>query len=85
VGKVLAETALRLKESHSDVPLERFNHNAVERTKAYRTGRPKAKVGGKPIALDTARSHVTALKMFVKWLHRNPDYAWRRPGDVEQA
>lgn len=83
-GQVLCEQALRLKQSHPDTTLDRFDLAAIERIKNHWAARPMSKYG-KPIARDTVRAQIAALKLFAKWLHRHPGWQWRKPEDFEDA
>ncbi|MEA2735562.1 MAG: hypothetical protein QOE14_2013, partial [Humisphaera sp.] len=65
-GKVLSEQVQRLKDAHSDVPLSSLDYNALEKMKVYWTSRPASKRYGKPLALDTVRTQLSATRMFVK-------------------
>ena len=84
-GKVLSEQVARLKDAHRDVPLTMFDYNALEKIKAHWASRPASKRNGKPLAIDTVRTQLNAARMFVKWLHKNPDWKWRKPDDWEDA
>ncbi|MDB5322177.1 MAG: hypothetical protein JWN40_3808 [Phycisphaerales bacterium] len=83
-GEVLCKQAIRLKQSHPDTTLDRFDLAAIEKIKHYWAARPMSRYG-KPIALDTVRAQIAALKLFAKWLHRHPQWQWRRPEDFEEA
>ncbi|MEX0775117.1 MAG: hypothetical protein WD042_05315 [Phycisphaeraceae bacterium] len=82
---VLLAIAERLKDSHADAPLELVTYNTIESIKTYWAARPNGKKTGKPISVDTVRSHIKVLKLFLRWLSRNPDFAWRLPDDTEAA
>jgi hypothetical protein len=84
-GKVLAEQVNRLKNAHPDVTLSAVDYNALEKIKTYWAGRPLSARCAKPLALDTVRTQLGAARMFVKWLHKNPEWKWRRPDDWEDA
>jgi site-specific recombinase XerD len=84
-GKVLAEQVRRLKDAHPDVPLGIVDYNALEKVKTYWASRPVSKQYGKPLAIDTVRTQLSAARMFVKWLHKNPSWRWRKPDEWEDA
>ncbi|MFP4217210.1 MAG: helix-turn-helix domain-containing protein [Phycisphaerae bacterium] len=83
-----ADHARRLKKSLQDIPLASLDYNVLERMKQYWANRPPSErpgAKGKPIAISTVKNQVKLLRRFVKWLHRNPDYDWRRPEDADEA
>lgn len=84
-AKVHAGNVRRLKRSTADMPLNRLDYNALESIKHYWADRPPAKQTGKPIALDTVRLQMEMLRGFVRWLHRNSEYNWRKPEDADEA
>lgn len=77
--------ALRLKDSHSDIPLSQFGISAMESIAAYWAARPLAKKTGRPVALATVTNHLKTARRFIKWLHRSDAFQWTKPFDAEDA
>jgi hypothetical protein len=73
-----------LKEHHDDASLDNFGLPELEGMLTYWRHRPKGK-RDRPIAVDTARDMIKRIRHFVKWLHRSPQFRWRRPDDWEDA
>lgn len=73
-----------LREHHADVSLDHFGLAELEGMLTYWRHRPKGK-RNKPIAVDTARDMIKRIRHFVRWLHRSPQFRWRRPEDWEDA
>jgi hypothetical protein len=84
-GEKEAESAKRLKASHSDIPLTEFGISAMEKIAAYWASRPLAKKTGRPIALSTETNHLKTTRRLVRWLHRTDAFTWSRPIDAEEA
>jgi integrase len=84
-GRHDAACALRLKDSHLDIPLSQFGISAMETIAAYWAGRPLAKKTGKPVALDTVTNHLKTARRFIKWLHRTDAFAWTKPVDADDV
>ncbi len=84
-ARVLSESIDRLKRCSPDLPVDQIDYAAVERMVRYWTNRPKTLHTEKPLALETVKSHIKALRMFLKWLHRAPAFKWKGYIDVEHA
>lgn len=84
-GRVLAGNVLATKRSIKDVPLSRFGFTQIEEIKRFWAKRPNRKGTKRPIAVDSVKGQMKALKLFLQWLHRNPDWKWRKPEDYEDA
>jgi hypothetical protein len=72
----------QIKAHQEDMPLSRLRLNEIENLINYWRNRPTTK-RGKPASPDTVRDVIKRIKVFIKWLHRNPDFDWRRPDDLE--
>ncbi|MEO2019946.1 MAG: hypothetical protein ABGZ53_36895 [Fuerstiella sp.] len=75
----------RLKEHHPDCPISRstLTLDVVEGMFRHWANRPHKKGTKKPIAVKTADTHMKQLRNFLKWLHKNPNYSWRKPEDFD--
>lgn len=80
-----AEAAKRHKNAHQDITLEAFDYNVIEAIKNYWASRPLGKKTGRPISVETVKNQLKVLKLFCRWLHRNSQFQWRLPSDVESA
>ena len=83
-GNVQIRNVQRLKERHPDMPLGQVGLNAIQGMIDAWRARPPVKRKTKPIAVKTATEHIKQLKNFFKWLHRNDDFAWRKPEDFAE-
>ncbi len=71
-----------IRQHAKNVHLEAFNLNEVEGIIRYWSQRPVSK-RGTPVKAATARNHVKRLRHFIRWLHKNPAFDWRKPEDYE--
>lgn len=74
----------RLKRHHANCPIGSLDFNAVEELLMYWRNRPKVKGKDKQITAKTAKHTLWQLRDFFRWLHRNPDFAWRKPEDFDE-
>jgi hypothetical protein len=81
-GKKQAERAARLKRHHGDMPLSDFGAREIDAMLLYWANRP-ALEGGGAYAFTTCKHQVRLIKHFLKWLHKNGDFAWKKPTDYE--
>jgi hypothetical protein len=77
------KNAGRLKEHHSDCTLPTLKQDVVEAMFQHWANRPHKKGTKKPIAAKSADHHIKQLRNFLKWLHKNPNYSWRKPEDFD--
>jgi hypothetical protein len=73
----------QIKEHAPDLPLAQFDLNAIERMLHHWRNRPLAKRSGKPMSPAHVRDIIKRIRDFLRWLHRNPDFDWRKPSDLE--
>jgi site-specific recombinase XerC len=81
-GKKVTEELASLKQHARDVPLTLFGLNEIEEIITHWKHRPQTKKG-KPCAIETARHMIKRLRKFIKWLHKEPSWHWRKPADYE--
>ncbi len=81
-GKKQAERARSIKEHCPDRPLSELGVNQIDQIIHYWCHRPMSKKG-KPFSAVTCRHHIRLFKHFLKWLHKNPDFPWKKPVDLE--
>jgi predicted DNA-binding protein (UPF0251 family) len=82
-GNTQIRTANRLKERHQDMPLSALTLNAIQAMVDYWRARPLVKGTNTPITVRTAQNHIKQIREFFRWLHKNSDYAWRKPEDFD--
>lgn len=73
----------QIREHTPDVPLSSLDLNRIEGLINYWKNRPLSKRTGRPMARETVRDVIKRIRTFVKWLHRNPSFKWRKPEDLE--
>jgi len=84
-GGKLSEQVARLVASQQDVQLGLFGLHELDSMVRYWKRRPNRKGTQRPIAPSTVKNQLTAIRYFVRWLHRNPDYRWKRPEGWEDV
>jgi len=80
-GNTQIKNVGRLKEHHPDQTLSTLTLDVLEEMELHWAKRPLKKGTNKPIAIQTADSHIKQLRAFFDWLHRNPKFKWRKPDD----
>jgi DNA-binding CsgD family transcriptional regulator len=71
-----------IKAHAKDMHLEAFGLKELDGLIRYWSQRPMSK-RGRPVSKDTAQNHIKRIRAFVRWLHRNADFNWRKPEDYE--
>lgn len=71
-----------VKKVFADMPLAKFDMAAIDRLRTVMAKRPFS-AKKKPISIDTVRRLVKVLNRFIRWLHKSPDFKWRKPVDYE--
>lgn len=71
-----------IKRVCADMPLAKFDMAAIDGLRLTIAKRPHS-YKKKPIAVETVRRLVKTLNRFIKWLHKSPDFTWRKPDDYE--
>jgi hypothetical protein len=72
----------QLKQHQPDMPLAKFGLTEIEGMVRYWKSRPLT-TRKTPASPDTVRDTIKRIKVFVRWLHRSPAFAWRKPEDLE--
>lgn len=81
-GKKQSERAARLKEHHKNVALADFGAKEIDAMIDYWAKRPKMQKKGH-YSFWTCKHQIRLIKHFIKWLHKNPEFAWKKPTDYE--
>jgi hypothetical protein len=75
----------QIKEHAKDVPLSQFDLNAIEAMLHYWRNRPLGKRSGKPMSAAHVKDIIKRVREFLRWLHRNSAFDWRKPDDLEST
>jgi hypothetical protein len=73
-----------LKTHLSDRPLATLDALEVERLIEILRNRPLTG-DGKPVSVSWTRNCIKQLRHFLRWLNKAPEFAWKRPADLEIA
>lgn len=84
-GKNLSEQVKRLKDSHRDIELISFKFDEIGAMATYWKNRPNRKTTTNPISPSTVKAQISAIRYFVRWLHRKTKHEWKCPNDWEEA
>ena len=82
-GNIQIKNVQRLKERHADCPLSSLKLTTIQGMIDVWRNRPKVKGKSKPIARKVAVEHIKQLRAFLRWLHKNDNYEWKRPADFD--
>ena len=75
------ERVERLKQHVQNVPLSDLGLKQIEDVVAYWASRP-ASSQNKPFSPITCKHQIRLWKHFVRWLHKEPTFDWKRPADL---
>jgi integrase len=81
-GVKQGERVERLKQHVQNMPLSEFGLKQIEDVAAYWANRPLSS-RSEPFSPITCKHHIRLWKHFVLWLHKEPEFDWKRPGDLE--
>jgi hypothetical protein len=81
-GATCAKQIVIIREHTPDLSLEAFGQREIDEIIEHWRQRPLTK-RGTPAARDTVKNFVKRIRQFVKWLHKNPEFPWRKPADYE--
>lgn len=81
-GVKQGERAERLKQHVKNMPLSSFGIKEIEDVVKYWANRPMSSAD-KPFSAITCKHHIRLWKHFIKWLHKEPSFPWKRPPDLE--
>jgi hypothetical protein len=84
-GVTQSKNVERLKQRHPNLPLSQLNLSAIEAMVEVWRQRPLAKGRNRPISPKTAESHIKQLRAFLRWLHRNERFHWRKPEGLDEV
>ena len=80
-----AEAARRIKDAHPDIGLADFGLPSLRRIADYWAARPPSKKTGRSIALSTVANQLKTARRFLRWLHCEDAFGWRKPEDAEEV
>lgn len=79
-GKRYQRQAKQIRDNADDMPLSRFNLDAIDALLYSWQRRPVSKRTGRIMAVETVRDCVKRIREFLRWLHRS-SFNWRLPED----
>ncbi|MCA9228783.1 MAG: hypothetical protein KDA47_24370, partial [Planctomycetales bacterium] len=80
-GRTLIKQVDSLIAHHEDCTIASLNPEAVEQMLRYWRQRPFRQGTQRRVSQKSASHYIAALRNFFKWLHRTPEYDWRKPED----
>jgi integrase len=81
-GKKQGERADRIKRYAKDMPLSDFGTDEIDAIIEFWRTRPKKPKGG-PYALTLCKHTIRLFKHFVRWLHKEKSFPWKKPVDLD--
>lgn len=81
-GVKQGERAERIKRHATDMPLSDFGIPEIEAIVDYWRRRPK-KMDGSPYSFSLCKHTIRLFKHFLKWLHKNQAFPWKKPIELE--
>ncbi len=78
-GRTQVRQIDRLIEHHRDRPLSNLNEEGIDELIGYWRRRPLRKDRDVPVTHKSASNYISQLNRFFRWLHRSPNYDWRKP------
>src|SRR5271154_5069441 len=81
-GKKQGERADRIKRYAKDMPLSDFGTDEIAAIIEFWPPRPKKPKGG-PYAFTLCKHTIRLFKHFVRWLHKEKSFPWKKPVDLE--
>jgi len=81
-GKKQGERADRIKRYAKDAALSDFGTLEIEGIIEFWRTRPK-KSDGKPYAFTLCKHTIRLFKHFLRWLHKEPSFPWKKPVDLD--
>jgi hypothetical protein len=66
----------------ADCPLDEISTQRVEELLNILRLRPNGQ-RGKPVSVSWTRSCIKQFRHFLRWLNKTPEFAWKRPADLE--
>ncbi len=90
-GVKQAERAERIKRHAKNMPLSSFGIPEIDAIIDYWRKRPKkknqkkgqGKLATEPYSFSLCKHTIRLFKHFLKWLHKNPAFPWKKPIDLE--
>jgi len=81
-GKKQGERAARIKRYAGDMPLSDLGTHEIEAVIEFWRTRPK-KPNGSPYAFTLCKHTIRLFRHFVRWLHKEKSFPWKRPVDLD--
>lgn len=81
-GRGLVRQTNYIQRLVPDQPLAELDSHRIEEIIEVLRMRPKT-ARGRTASVGWSRNCIKRFRDFVRWLHRSPEFAWRRPTDLE--
>jgi hypothetical protein len=81
-GSLQSRILAFLQQHVEDVPLSELDAPRVEAIIERLQSRPMGK-RGQPVSVAWTSTCLKLFRRFLRWLHKSPDFVWRRPNDLE--
>lgn len=81
-GKKQGERADRIKRYAKDMPLSDFGTEEIDAIIEFWRTRPRKPKGG-PYAFTLCKHTIRLFKHFVRWLHKEKSFPWKKPADLD--
>jgi integrase len=72
----------RIKNNAPNLSLDDFQETQIRTIIEYWRTRPTSRLE-KKYSPTTCHHTITAFRAFIQWLHRNPDFQWKKPPDFD--
>lgn len=82
-GRTKIRQVETLLDRHNDMPLASLDYQKIEEMVRLWRQRPFRKNTERPISRISAQNYIAELMRFFRWLHRSPQFDWRRPEDFD--
>ena len=87
-GKKQGERAARIRRYAKDVPLSDFGIDEIDAVIEFWRTRPrkpptKKSPSGSPYAFTLCKHTIRLFKHFLRWLHKEKSFPWRKPADLD--
>jgi integrase len=81
-GSLQSRIVAFLQQHVEDMPLAELETARIEAIVELLQSRPAGK-RGRPVSAAWTTTCIKLFRRFLRWLHKSPDFAWRRPADLE--
>ncbi|MFO0865676.1 MAG: hypothetical protein U0744_13655 [Gemmataceae bacterium] len=83
-GSLQSRIVAFLQQHIEDMPLSEMDAAKVDAIVEVLQARPTGK-RGQPVSVAWTTACLKLFRRFLRWLHKSPDFVWRRPADLEMS